>query len=45
MKDELNEEISEEFIGLRARMYSLKAKEKKKEEDKRSEEERHQKRH
>ena len=30
MKDELNEEISEEFIGLRARMYSLKAKEKKK---------------
>ena len=29
MKDELNEEITEEFVGLRARMYSLKTKKKK----------------
>ena len=34
MKDELNEEITEEFVGLRARMYLLKTKKKKRKKTK-----------
>ena len=47
MKDELNGEIIEEFISLRAKMNSLKTTTTKKgnEDGKRSEEERSQKRH
>ena len=39
MKDELNEEIIEEFVGLKAKMYSLKTKKRRNEEGKGSEEE------
>ena len=34
MKDELNEEIIEEFVGLRAKMYSLKTKKEEMKKDK-----------
>ena len=45
MKDELDGEIIDEFVGLMAKMYSLKTKKRKNEEGKGSAEERSQKGH